>query len=72
MQELVTGCWNAVAGVDGILPVEIGKGARRYPGAALSVADPLPEEVLEWMLQLMLRGLLKGLLQPQTDSKRSR
>ena len=72
MQELVTGCWNAVAGVDGILPVEIGKGARRFPGAGLSVADLLPEEELEWTRRLMLLVLLKGLLQPQTDSKRSR
>ena len=72
MQESVTDCWSAAAGVDDILPVEIGKGARRCLGVALSVADPLPEEVLEWMLQLMLQDLLKEPLQPQTDSKRSR
>ena len=72
MQESVTGCLSAAVGVDEILPVVIGKEERRCLGAALNAADPLPEEVLEWMLQLMLQDLLKEPLQPQTDSKRSR
>ena len=72
MQESVTGCLSAAAGVDEILPVVIGKEERRCLGDALNAADPLPEEVLEWMGLLQMRGLLKGLLQLPMGLKHSK
>ena len=72
MQESVTGCLSAAAGVDEILPVVIGKEERRCPGAGLINADLLLKGVLEWTRLLLLRDLPKELQPPQMDSILSR
>ena len=67
MQESVTGCLSAAAGVDGTLPVAISKAERRCPGAGLSAADLLLKGVLEWMRLLLLQDLPKELQQLPMD-----